>query len=140
MLKPREGTAAANVPVWDIAHIKPDRNKPWLIWAAQPELLDCQIKLLILVASASGNTLPGKAGNENKRIVLDRLSDLRPPVLARPKISRITPNPYASFFQPTLQPVDVIRILMNVGDKRMADHLVGPTIMGTYRQSNHRPM
>jgi hypothetical protein len=102
----REGTATADVPVRDFAIIEPDWDKPRLIWAPEPHLLDCQREFLVLVSLATSEARAGKAGDKHERIVSDRTADLRAPVLAWPQIGRIPPHGNTRGLKRPMQLVD----------------------------------
>jgi WD40 repeat protein len=49
----RERAATTYIPLWDVALIEPDRDKPRVVWPSKPHLLNGQCKFLVLVTLAS---------------------------------------------------------------------------------------
>jgi hypothetical protein len=76
--------AAAEVPVRDVALIKPDRNDPQIPWPTPPRQLDGGKYLLVLVAHAAAKAQLGEAGDEDQGVISDSAPDIHTPVLAWP--------------------------------------------------------
>src|SRR6266568_5160271 len=123
-LNRRQGPASADVPVGDITVVESDRDKPWLVWGAQSQLLDSQNELLILIANFTCVTRTREARYKNERISGNRVSNLSAPVLARPQVGRVSPYPDARQVKCTLQTVDFTRILADVGNEDMPSQYI----------------
>jgi hypothetical protein len=81
-----QAAASAEVPVRDSAVIEPYRDQPGLFCLPQPQLLDCQDQFLVLVALDLRETVTGEASDEYQRVIGDRLTDFRLPVLTWPQV------------------------------------------------------
>jgi hypothetical protein len=102
-----EGAAATEVTVGDGAVIEPDRNKPWDVWAAQPELVDGKDEFLVLVALVAAQAAVGEASDEGQGVIGYRTPYVRPPVLAGPQAGCIPPHRDARSLKCPLQLIDV---------------------------------
>ena len=121
-----ERPAAAEIEIGDAAVIKPDRDEPRVTGAPQPQLLDRQRELLVLVALFPRRAVLRETGEEHQGVAGDRAADLRAPVLARPQLRGIAPHPDAAGLQLVLQLIDVRGIVPVVGDERVPENTPRP--------------
>ncbi len=122
-MKGGKQTATTNLQMRKLAVVEPYGDQPWLPRRAQPQLLDCQHQLLVLVTDCPCTGVAREAGDEGQRILDDRTMDPLPPVLTRPQGRRVSPHWYPSVTEHLLQPVDIGRVLTNVREEGMPPDL-----------------
>lgn len=85
----------------------------------QPQLLDRQDQLLVLIAHRPTQARLREADEEDQRIAGDRTADLRTPVLTWPQLRGIPPHRDARLLQDPFQPINTRRVLADIGTKHV---------------------